>query len=269
MKFKDTLTEAVRDMVNHGYDDQRRVDEWMGRLRQAAEADMLPPREVEKRLKAAMDMFYRRALSKSSLKKRHPDVSYFTIKQIEPDLRPELTKRILASADLIKLNRDKAVEQTLQRFSGWATSIPQGGSRVVDKTEVKANIAKSMQQLKYEERRVQIDQGHKLMSNIDQVIAQQTNAIAGTWYDRGSTDKSYNARHDHLARSGKTYAVRGNWAMEKGLMNKGAGYLDEMTAPGEEVFCSCSVTYHHALRDLPSDMLTQKGKKLLEETRIA
>lgn len=269
MKFKETLTEAVRDMVNHGYDDQRRLDDWMVKLREAAEAELMPPKEVERKLKRALEMAYKRSLSKAHIRKHHPFVSRFTIDRIAPELRPELTKRIMASTDLIKLHREQAVEKTMQRFSGWATSIPAGGSRVVDKVEVKEDISKSLRQLKYEQRRLEIDQGHKLMASIDAVIAKQTDAIAGIWRDHGSVDPTYNARHSHMERNGKVYAVRGNWAIEKGLMNKGAGYMDEMTQAGEEVFCSCYMVWLQNLRDLPDDMLTAKGKKMLEETRVA
>ena len=50
-------------------------------------------------------------------------------------------------------------------------------------------------------------------------------------------------------------------------MNKGDGYTDEMTKPGEEVFCRCYVTYLYDLADLPSDMLTQKGKNQVERAK--
>ena len=40
-----------------------------------------------------------------------------------------------------------------------------------------------------------------------------------------------------------------------------SGYLDEITQPGEEVFCRCYVTYLYNLRSIPEDMLTQKGRK--------
>lgn len=269
MSFRNVLTEAVRDLAEHGYDEPQRLKDWELRLRQAAEADLPSQRVLEKRIKQAMEAVYKRAVSPTAVKRKHPDVSRFTLGQIAPRLRPELTRRILAAADLIKLNREQAIEKTVQRFSGWASSIPAGGSKVVDKVEVKQDVEKSLKQLKYEERRVSIDQGHKLIASIDQVIAQETDAIAGMWRDHGSVDKTYNARHSHMERDGKVYAVRGNWAIEKGLMNKGAGYTDEMTQPGEEVYCRCFFVWVHNLRDLPPDMLTAKGKKMLEETRVA
>jgi intein/homing endonuclease len=237
VSFYETLTEAVKDFTENGYDDPQRLADWMLRLREAANADLPSPSELERRMKIAMEAVYKRSTSFGSVTRRHPSISRLTIDAIEPSLRPELTRRILASADLIKLNREQAIDKTLQRFSGWATSVPAGGSRIVDKVDIKADISKSLKQVKFEQRRMEIDQGHKLMASIDAVIAQDTGAIAAKWRDRGSIDKTYNARHSHLARDSKIYAIRGNWAMGKGLMNKGAGYTDEMTAPGEEVFC--------------------------------
>jgi len=42
-----------------------------------------------------------------------------------------------------------------------------------------------------------------------------------------------------------------------------AGYLDEITQPGEEPFCRCFVRYIYNIRNLPDDMLTQKGKSYI------
>jgi hypothetical protein len=60
--------------------------------------------------------------------KRHQGISRFTLNYLEPKLRTELDRRILASVDLIQLNRRKAIDTTLSRFSGWASSIPSADS---------------------------------------------------------------------------------------------------------------------------------------------
>ena len=171
---------------------------------------------------------------------------------------------MLLSALLIKINRKQAIEKTLQRFSGWATSIPVGGSKVVDKVEVKENIKKSLAQVSYEVRRLNIDQGHKLISSINQAIAAQTGAIALKWNSHWR-QAGYDYREDHKEREGKFYAIRGSWAHAQGLINKGAGYSDEMTAVGEEIFCRCWATYYSSPRRLPDDMLTAKGRAWLTE----
>jgi hypothetical protein len=222
---------------------------------------------LEKRSSLLLEQKFKRAISYTAINKHHPGVSRLTLSHITPRLRPELTRRIVASAQLIELNQKEAIEKTLQRFSGWATSIPAGGSRSVEKGEVKTEIAKSFRQIDYAERRVLIDQGHKLMSSIDAVVAQQTDAIAGIWRSHWR-QPGYDYRPDHKERDKQVYAIRGSWAMEKGLMNKGAGYLDDMTQAAEEPFCRCYVVYVQNLRDLPAEMLTAKGRDELKRFSI-
>ena len=60
------------------------------------------------------------------------------------------------------------------------------------------------------------------------------------------------------------YLIRGSWAQEKGLVKPGpVGYTDQITAPGEEVFCRCSLVYIYSIRALPDDMLTAAGRAAL------
>lgn len=269
MSFQDVLTQAVQYFVLHGYDDPKALANWMKRLRDAAVSELGSEKAVEARMKQVLEATFKRSLTTAAFNRSHPDIPRYTIERIKPNLRPELTRRILASADLIKLNRSQAIEKTLQRFSGWASSVPAGGSRVVEKVDVKADVSKSLRQLKYEERRVTIDQGHKLVSSINQVIAHEGGAIAGKWRDHGSVQAGYDARHDHLERNGKYFVYRGNWAIEQGLMNKGEGYTDEIEMVGELPFCRCYYVNIYNLRDLPSELITEKGRAALESTRVA
>ena len=266
--FKEVLAAAVRDISENGYDDVARLDGWLKRLRFAAIADLPSPEEIQTRMQLAMKTVFDRTFSKSNVLKYHPGVPRFTVERLKPFARAELDRRILASAQLVKLNREEAIEKTLRRFSGWATSIPDQGSKVVDKVDVKENIAKPIQQVKYEARRVSIDQGHKLIDAINDVVAQQSGAIAAKWRSHVK-QAGYDARPDHAERDQKIFLIRGSWAHEQGLVKPGPdGYTDEIERPGEFVFCRCYYVYLSALRDLPPEMLTAKGKTLLEETRL-
>lgn len=266
--FQEVLTAAVRDISENGYDDVALLDEWLRRLRFAAVADLPSAEEIQSRMQLAMRTVFDRTFSKTSTLKYHPGVPRFTIERLKPFARAELDRRIQASAKLIKLNREQAIDKTLQRFSGWATSIPDQGSRVVDKVDVKEHIAKPIQQIKYEARRVSIDQGHKLINAVNSVVAAQGAAIAGKWRSH-YRQAGYDARPDHAERDSKIYLVRDSWAHDQGLVKRGeAGYTDDVTQPGEEVFCRCYWVWIYALRELPEALLTEKGKKLLEETRI-
>jgi hypothetical protein len=269
MTLREALTEAIREFSEYGYDRPERLTEWMQRLRALVRQDAPSMEATQKRLKAALETYFKRPLTYRMVRRRHPGVPIQTIHTIMPSLRPELTRRIQASADLIKLNREAAVEKTLQRFAGWASSVPAGGSRVVEKGETKTAILKGLRQLNYEERRVAIDQGHKLMASVDAVIAQQTGAIAAVWRSHWK-QPGYDYREDHKERDQGLYLVRGSWAMDKGYLSvaKAAGYTDELTQPAEEPFCRCYWVWLRNLRDLPDDVLTAKGRAVLEQTRI-
>ncbi len=264
--FHEVLTDVVQEFAEYGYSDPRKADEWIAKLRAALIAELPSADKLEQTVKAALRAVYRRRVEQGAALGMHPGVSRFTLDRIAPYLRDDLDRRILASADLIRLNRQRAIEQTIQRAAGWMTSVPAGGSRAIDKREVKATLSKPFRSMSYEERRVVIDQGHKLARSIDATIALQTGAIAMEWRSHWK-QAGYDYREDHKERDKKIYAIRGNWAMEKGLMNKGAGYTDEMTQPGQEVFCRCWGRYLNNLRDLPDSMLTAKGRAVLSETR--
>lgn len=256
-------------MTEFGFDDVARLNAWLRRLRLASITTLPTDREVDDTMQAAMRAAFERALRPARLERMQRGIKRFGIEQVKPELRAELDRRILASANLIKRNRDEAIEKTLQRFAGWATSVPAGGSRVVDKRDTKSEIAKPVLKSTFETRRVQIDQGHKLVSAINETLALQTGAIAGLWRSHGKHDKHYDARPEHLARDGQVFALRGNWAMRRGLMKKGAGYVDEIERPAELPFCRCHYVWLHTLRELPDDMLTERGRFALQETRLA
>lgn len=265
--FYKVLTDAINDVSEHGFDSQERIDRWMELLRKAAEATLTPPHVIEKQLRDALSAIYRKMVERGGLFRINPGVSRFTLDKVRPALRVQLDARIMASANLIKLNRRSAIEKTLQRFSGWSTSIPKGGSRVVDKAAEKKNVRKSLGSLPFEERRVLIDQGHKFTAALSETLARGGDAIALIWHSHWR-QPGYNYREDHKERDEKVYALRGSWAIEQRLMKRGPNpYYDEITAVGEEIFCRCYAQWLFNLRDIPDDMLTQKGREVLQDAR--
>lgn len=260
------LQQAVTDFAEHGYDSEARLEEWTSRIRHAAEKSLIPEREVLEKVKATLGAVYDRLIERGSILRRHPGVERFTLQRVKPALREELNRRILASAALIRLNRDRAIEETLQRFAGWATSVPPGGSDVVRRTEVKTGVKRELTQIAYQARRVAIDQGHKFTANLSQILAKDSGAIAATWHQHWTR----NPRHTHTERDGKVFLIRDSWAQERGFVKPGpAGYLDDITQPGVEINCRCTATYWNALRRLPDDMLTERGRQARDEARVA
>lgn len=265
--FFTVITEAVNDLTANGFDSQTRLARWLKEIRTAALREMIPEEKLQKTLGDSFRGIYKR-FSEGQLVRQHPGISRFTIDKIKPKLRAELDRRIMASANLIRLNRQDAITATLRRFSGWATSIPAGGSSAVDKVDTKADVRKALASLPFKERRVLIDQGHKLSASLSEIVAKDSGAIAIMWRSNWR-QAGYNYREDHKERDGLVYAVRGNWAIKAGLMRAGKpGFYDDITAVGEEPFCRCYARWIYSLRDLPADMLTKAGAGQLERVKI-
>lgn len=262
--FYDVLTAAVSEFAERGYDDEAKLALWLERLREAALRDLVPEAEVDRRLRASLGAVYRRMIEREEILRHHPGVGRFTLARVKPELQLELSRRILASADLIRLNRARAIETTLQRFAGWATSVPPGGTPAPERRATKVEVRKALASLPFRERRVAIDQGNKFLANLNDILARDGGAIAGIWRQHYTR----HPRHTHRQRDGKVYLVRGSWAHQAGLVKPGpAGYTDEISRPGEEVFCRCTMEFCYALRDLPADMITERGRAELERVR--
>lgn len=254
-------------MAENGYDSEERLLMWQRMLAEAAARSAGTVDQMDQLLRRTLGQAYERLVVKDGLMRLHPGVSRFTLERLKPQLRAQLDRAILASAELIRLNKAEAVRKTLQRFSGWATSIPPGGAAEHSQRETKKDIKKSLAQLPFAERRVLIDQGHKLTSNINRIVATEGGAVAAEWRSHFA-QPGYDYRPDHKARHGKVYLVRGSWAQAKGLVRPGpAGYTDQVTQPAEEPFCRCAYTYLYNLRQLPDDMLTERGREVLADAR--
>lgn len=237
--FYSVLSAAIDDMLAHGFDDIERVNAWTRKIREAAERSLIRPESLEQRLRDALASRYRKLVDDGEIERYHEGIDRFTLDRIKPALRGELDRRIAASANLIKLNRTESVEKTLRRFQGWSTSLPPGGVSGESRAEVRTNVRASMKSLPFEERRVIIDQSHKLFGAINEIVASDGGAIAGRWRSN-YRQPGYNYRPEHKERDNEIYLIRDSWAHRAGLVKKGGNpYVDEITAPGQEPFCRC------------------------------
>lgn len=266
MSFYRLITDAVNDIMRNGYS-RKRMDGWLERIGSAAEASLTPISVIERTLHLRLLKVFTRATSDKTLLRVHQGISHYTLQSIKPKLHALLEDRIRASADLIKLHREESVARTLSRFAGWASSVPSTGTDVGKRTKVRQTIRKAISGLPYEERRVIVDQGHKLVAAVNEVVAIDGGAVAMRWHSHWR-EANYDYRPKHKERDNVIYVVRGNWMLRDGLM-KLAGYLytDEITQVGEEVFCRCYAEYLYSPRDLPVSMLTEKCKTKLADVR--
>lgn len=260
--FRSLLLEALRYFAETGYTSEAALQDWLIRLHAALDREMPTDAATRKALDVALSQVFNRDVQRGGVQKRVPGVTRYTLDRVAPSLRAELDRRIFAGVDLIRLNKRAATQKTLQRFSGWVSSVPAGGIAKPDLREVATDILKPSKQVRFEARRVAIDQGAKLSQNVAKVVSIHAGAIAGIWHDRGQYDKSYDYRPDHLERSGKLFLVRDSWALEQGLIAKrGLKYMDEITEPAQEVYCSCWYEFVTSPKALPETMLTSKGRE--------
>ena len=141
--FYAILGEAIKDLSENGFDSAERISYWSERLRRASE-EMFRRHDFDRHLKDALKGIYQRMIDRGQITKYHFGVSRFTVDRLKPALRAELDRRIVAATDLIKLRRTSAVEDTLRRFQGWATSIPPNGSKATDRGEARQTIYKNL-----------------------------------------------------------------------------------------------------------------------------
>jgi hypothetical protein len=266
--FAEVLKSAMDDVERRGFLSIEQVKEWERRLAEALRRSFTPDAVMKTMVDRALVRLYEQMVDQAKILKFHPGVPVFTLERIKPHLRPELDKRIALSLNLIRLNKESVVSKMQQRFSGWASSVPAGGSEHSKAREARDTLKKGLSGLKFEERRVLTDQGHKLVSSINSVLAQQGNAIAAIWHSHAH-QAGYDYREEHKEREieslRRPFLVRDSWALKDGLIRTtGARYTDGMTQPAEEPFCRCYYRYLYNIRQMPRDMLTDAGLAFLE-----
>lgn len=269
MTLQEVITAAIDDFELHGFDDQERLDKWTAAIKEAIAVRVKSAAQLDQVLKQHLHTIYDRLVQRGSILRMHQGIERFTLARVKPRLHDELTRRIMASSSLIKLNREQMVAKTLQRFSGWASSVPAGGSTSFDRKKLKTELSKPLRQLPYVERRLLIDQGHKLSASISQVVAVDGGAIGASWLSHYK-ESGYDFRVEHAERAldGKIWLIRGSWADKAGYVKPSSvGYTDDIDQPSEAVYCRCAWIFKYHLRQLPSECLTAKGQEALQAAR--
>ncbi|CAI3954065.1 unnamed protein product [Commensalibacter communis] len=185
----------------------------------------------------------------------------FTQNKLSNFAKKYLNERILFSVSLIKDNRESQVKKTLQRFNGWVSAVPTDGITKAKESprEAVRAILKPLVQRPFEERRVLIDQGHKLSASINDAIALDNNVIAVKWNSHWH-ELNYHYRQDHKERDKKLFFYKDNYFVQNGFIKKtDILYINDVDGFGQKPFCRCYGTYYCSLMDIPKEYLTKKG----------
>ncbi len=101
-------------------------------------------------------------------------------------------------------------------------------------------------------RRVAIDQGHKLASNVKYLLAVQSGAIALRWHSNWRRP-GYKYRQDHKERDEKIYLLRDSWALEQGLIKPVYGFMTKSLLPGRRFIAVAMLCRSTPLRNYPTN----------------
>lgn len=236
--YYQVLAAALADFEIHGFDSQERLDHWLDELEEAARGSWVDEETIKRDLVKHLHTVLDRTLKGRQFSKAHAGLQPFRLQHIKPKLHAELQNRIIASTNLIKLNRAESIARARARLAGWMSSIPPGGKTGEDFKESTKTVRRGIAGETFIERRVIIDQGHKLNAAINDIVAVDGGAIIATWRHVHRGLPSYHPRPEHVARDGKVFVIPGNWALKEGLMKPaGHQFTDEIEQPGEFVYC--------------------------------
>jgi len=157
---------------------------------------------------------------------------------------------------------DTMVHQFLER-------VPMGGTK--DK-KIKSRIGEIKKELRLLAKWDRLFYVYKAMcfpAEVEFLFSLEGNPIAAIWhYNPIDEQTDYPKTYDHKQRDELVYAVRGNWAITKGLMKAGPnGYLDEISRPSQEIGCLCHLQWLYFFSRLPTNMVTEKGFSELKRAR--
>jgi hypothetical protein len=159
---------------------------------------------------------------------------------------------------------DAMVQQFLER-------VPMGGTKDKDTRRRITEIKKELRPLAKWDQLFYVHKAMSFPAEVEFLISLEGNPIAAIWhYNPIDEQTDYLKTYDHKHRDGLVYAVRGNWAAAKGLMNAGPnGYLDEISRPSQETGCMCHLQWLYSVSRLPKNMMTEKGLSELRRVQAA
>lgn len=180
-------------------------------------------------------------------------------------LLPSIIERFEWCVENYRSQASSFLEDQIARLQAmlkeFLDQVPDGGTR--DKT-IKSKIAEIKRELRFLVKWNRLFYTYKARSFPAEVeylfVLASHDPLAAIWeYSDLDAQGEYQMTYNHQQRAGRVYAVRGSWAIAKGLMKVGqAGYLDEISRPGQEIGCMCSLRWVTSLASVPPEMQARR-----------
>jgi hypothetical protein len=191
------------------------------------------------------------------------------VAKIFDTLLPSITERFKWCVENYRFQADIYLNDQIGQFRvmlrEFLEQVPIGGTKDKAFKSKISEIKKELRFLAKWDRLFYTYKARSFSAEIEHIFVLAESPLAAIWHysdldEQGEYQKTYN----HQQREGRVYTVRGNWAVEKGLMKVGrSGYLDEISRPGQELGCMCSLQWVMSVRGLPDDMITNEGRSEL------
>jgi len=120
--YYQVLAAALADFEIHGFDSQERLDHWLDELEEAARGSWVDEENDQADLVKHLHTVLDRTLKGRQFSKAHAGLQPFGFSN-QAKLHAELQNRIIASTNLIKLNRAESIAR-LALARSWMSSIP-------------------------------------------------------------------------------------------------------------------------------------------------
>jgi hypothetical protein len=189
------------------------------------------------------------------------------IAKIFDALLPSITERFEWCVENYRSQADTFLEEQIGQLQvilkEFLNQVPIGGTKDKATKSRIAEIKRELRSLVKWNRLFYTYKARSFPTEIDYVfVLASDDPLAAIWEYCGlDAQGEYQMTYHHQQRDGCVYAVRGSWAIEKGLMKVGqAGYLDEISRPGQEIGCMCSLQWVTSLASVPAEMLTVKAR---------
>ena len=260
--FSTVLGLAVGAIALYGLLSSKQLKDWEKALIAAALFTFMQPKEMNVVLYKRLDGIYKDMVTDKKLLKKYPNMDRGAFDRAKDKILHRLALRKFLGADLIEKNYRESIDTVVRRFIGWASSVPAGGIKELDREVEKRKIQKAILSVDAEGKFIVRDQMHKFQTEIEEILSVDGQAIAAKWHSQWRVPGyNYREKHKHIDVSGEVFVIRDNWALQGRLMKlSGRKYTDSIIRPGMEPNCKCVYEYIYSLSDLPDDMLTAKGR---------
>jgi hypothetical protein len=185
-------------------------------------------------------------------------------------LLPSITERFKWCVENYRSQAEVYLRDQISQFQilvrGFLEEVPAGGSKDKATNRKVTEIKKELRYLAKWDQLFYTYKARSFPAELEYIFVLAGNPLAAIWqYSDLDAQGEYQKDYDHKHRNGRVYAIRGNWAIDKGLMTVGAeGYLDQLSRPSQELGCMCSLQWITGVRRLPGNMITEKGSAELD-----